>query len=119
MLNLLFAVGIIVALTWIIGRLLHRYFMYIPDRTRVAPKDAGLAGVEEIVFKAADGTKLIAWYLPAREPKPTLLYFTGNSGNAANRVCLRETGFGGHACVCYRDADHPGQHHCPCGAEWR
>jgi hypothetical protein len=22
------------------------------------------------------------------------------SGNAANRVCLRETGYGGHACVC-------------------
>jgi fermentation-respiration switch protein FrsA (DUF1100 family) len=86
MLNLLLAGGIIVAVTWIIGRLLHRYFMYIPDRTRVAPKDAGLAGVEEIVFKAADGTKLIAWYLPARGAKPTLLYFTGNSGNVANRA---------------------------------
>jgi uncharacterized protein len=86
MLNLLLAVGIIVALTWIIGRLLHRYFMYIPDRTRVAPKDAGLPDVEEIVFKAADGTKLIAWYLPARGSKPTLLYFTGNAGNAATRA---------------------------------
>lgn len=86
MLNLLLAGGIIVAVTWIIGRLLHRYFMYIPDRTRVAPKNAGLAGVEEIVFKAADGTKLIAWYLPARGGKPTLLYFTGNSGNVANRA---------------------------------
>jgi hypothetical protein len=41
------------------------------------------------------------------------------SGNATNRVCLRETGFGGPACVCYRDADHPGQHPGPCGAEWR
>jgi fermentation-respiration switch protein FrsA (DUF1100 family) len=86
MLNLLLALGIIVALIWIIGRLLHRYFMYIPDRTRVAPKNAGLAGVEEIVFKAADGTKLIAWYLPARGPRPTVLYFTGNSGNVANRA---------------------------------
>ena len=86
MLNLLLAVVIILALIWIIGRLLHRYFMYIPDRTRVAPNDAGLAGVEEIVFKAADGTKLIAWYLPAREAQPTLLYFTGNSGNVANRA---------------------------------
>lgn len=86
MLNLLLAFGIIVALIWIIGRLLHRYFMYIPDRTRVAPKNAGLAGVEEIVFKAADGTKLIAWYLPARGPRPTVLYFTGNSGNVANRA---------------------------------
>src|SRR5262249_58196271 len=32
------------------------------------------------------GAKLIAWYLPARRGKPTLLYFTGNSGSAANRA---------------------------------
>jgi fermentation-respiration switch protein FrsA (DUF1100 family) len=38
------------------------------------------------VFKAADGTRLIAWYLPARAGKPTLLYFTGNSGNTACRA---------------------------------
>jgi fermentation-respiration switch protein FrsA (DUF1100 family) len=38
-----------------------------------------------VVFKAA-GTKLIAWYRPARGSKPTLLYFTGNSGNAASRA---------------------------------
>jgi fermentation-respiration switch protein FrsA (DUF1100 family) len=86
MLNLLLSLAGIFALIGIVGRLLHRYFIYIPDRTRVAPKDAGLTGVEEIVFKAADGTKLIAWYLPAREPMPTLLYFTGNSGNVANRA---------------------------------
>jgi hypothetical protein len=86
MLNLLFSLAGIFALIVIVGRLLHRYFIYIPDRTRVDPKDAGLQGVEEVVFKAADGTKLIAWYLPARAGKPTLLYFTGNSGNAANRA---------------------------------
>ena len=66
--------------------MLHRYFVYIPDRTRVDPKEAGLQGVEEIVFKAADGTKLIAWYRSARGAKPTLLYFTGNSGNVASRA---------------------------------
>jgi uncharacterized protein len=86
MLNLLFSLAGIFALIVIVGRLLHRYFIYIPDRTRVDPKDAGLERVEEVVFKAADGTKLIAWYLPARVGKPTLLYFTGNSGNAANRA---------------------------------
>ena len=69
-----------------VGRLLHRYFIYIPDRTRVDPKAVGLQAVEEVVFKAADGTKLIAWYRPARAGKPTLLYFTGNSGNTANRA---------------------------------
>jgi fermentation-respiration switch protein FrsA (DUF1100 family) len=85
MVNLLLSLAGIFVLVVVIGRLLHRYFMYIPDRARVAPKEAGLSGVEEIVFKAADGTKLIAWYLPAQGTKPTLLYFTGNSGNVADR----------------------------------
>jgi fermentation-respiration switch protein FrsA (DUF1100 family) len=91
MLNLLLSLAGIFALIVIVGRLLHRYFIYIPDRTRVDPKDAGLERVEEVVFKAADGTKLIAWYLPARAGKPTLLYFTGNSGNAANRASKIKT----------------------------
>ena len=86
MLNLILALAGIFALIVVIGRLLHRYFIYLPDCTRVDPKDAGLQGVEEIAFKATDGTKLIAWYRPARGSKPTLLYFTGNSGNAASRA---------------------------------
>src|SRR4029079_8554836 len=86
MLNLIISLIGIFALIGIVALLLHRYFIYIPDRTRVDPKEAGLEGVEEIVFKAADGPKLIAWYLPARGDKLTLLYFTGNSGNVANRA---------------------------------
>jgi fermentation-respiration switch protein FrsA (DUF1100 family) len=86
MLNLLLSLVGIFALFCIVARLLHRYFVYVPDPTRVAPKDAGLLGVEEIVFKAADGTRLIAWYRPARDGKPTLLYFGGNSGNTAHRA---------------------------------
>ena len=54
MLNLVLALIAIFALIVIVGRLLHRYFIYLPDRTRVAPKNAGLAGVEEVVFKAAE-----------------------------------------------------------------
>lgn len=86
MLNLFLALVGIFALFCIVARLLHRYFVYVPDPTRVAPKDVGLSGVEEIVFKAADGTRLIAWYSPAQLGKPTLLYFTGNSGNTADRA---------------------------------
>jgi fermentation-respiration switch protein FrsA (DUF1100 family) len=86
MLNLLISLVGIFALIWIVARLLHRYFIYIPDRTRVDPEALGLSSVEEIVFKASDGTKLIAWYLPARPGKPTLLYFPGNSGNTACRA---------------------------------
>ena len=86
MLNLFIALVGIFALFCIVARLLHRYFVYVPDPTRVMPKDAGLSGVEEIVFKAADGTRLIAWFRPAQPGKPTLLYFTGNSGNTADRA---------------------------------
>jgi len=86
MLNLFLVLVGIFALFCIVARLLHRYFVYVPDPTRVAPKDVGLSGVEEIVFKAADGTRLIAWYSPAQLGKPTLLYFTGNSGNTADRA---------------------------------
>ncbi len=98
MLNLVLALAGIFALIVGIGRLLHRYFIYLPDRTRIDPKDAGLEGVDEVVFKAADGTKLIAWYRPARGSKPTLLYFTGNSGNTASRAgkirAIAADGFG-------------------------
>jgi fermentation-respiration switch protein FrsA (DUF1100 family) len=86
MLNLVFALALIFVLVSAVARLMHRYFIYIPDRVRVTPEEAGVAGVEEVVFKAADGTRLIAWHLPARGSKPTLLYFTGNSGNVAERA---------------------------------
>jgi fermentation-respiration switch protein FrsA (DUF1100 family) len=86
MVNLILAFAGIFGLFCLVARLMHRYFIFVPDRTRVDPKDAGLTGVEEVVFKAADGTRLIAWYLPARDNKPTLLYFTGNSANVAARA---------------------------------
>jgi pimeloyl-ACP methyl ester carboxylesterase len=64
----------------------NRIFMYFPDPARVPPQAAGLDGVEEIEFAATDGTRLIAWYAPAKEGKPTILYFHGNAANAANRA---------------------------------
>ena len=76
----------------------NRTFMYFPDPARIPPAEAGLDGVAEIAFAAADGTKLIAWYAPAEAGKPTLLYFHGNAANAANRApkiaMMLESGFG-------------------------
>ena len=86
MLNLSLALLVIFALFCIVARLLHRYFLYVPDPKRVDPREAGLTGVEEIVFKSAEGKKLIAWYRPAGKGKRTLLYFPGNSGNVAARA---------------------------------
>lgn len=98
MLNLFLALLIIFALFCIVARLLHRYFLYMPDRARVDPREAGVTGVEEIVFKSANGKRLIAWYRPAEQGKRTLLYFPGNSGNVAARAgkirAMAADGFG-------------------------
>ena len=64
----------------------NRSYMYFPDPARIPPAEAGLNGVQEIEFRAADGTKLVAWYAPAKDGKPTILYFHGNAANAANRA---------------------------------
>jgi pimeloyl-ACP methyl ester carboxylesterase len=76
----------------------HRWFMYFPDATRVAPAAAGLDGIEEVEIAAEDGTTLVAWYAPAKDGKPTLLYFHGNGANAANRTprirTIQDDGFG-------------------------
>ena len=76
----------------------NRSFMYFPDPTRVAPVEVGLNGVREIEIAVADGTTLTAWHAPAKDDKPTILYFHGNGANAANRAPriqkIRERGFG-------------------------
>jgi pimeloyl-ACP methyl ester carboxylesterase len=76
----------------------NRFFMYLPDPTRIAPAAAGLDGVKEIEIAVADGVTLIAWYAPAKDDKPTILYFHGNAANAANRAprieMIRKNGFG-------------------------
>jgi uncharacterized protein len=76
----------------------NRMLMYFPDPTRVAPAEVGLNGVKEIEIAVADGIALIAWYAPAKDDKPTILYFHGNGANAASRTPkieeIRERGFG-------------------------
>ena len=76
----------------------NRLFMYFPDPTRVAPLEVGLNGVNEVEISVPDGIELIAWYAPAKDDKPTILYFHGNGANAASRAPkierIRENGFG-------------------------
>jgi len=69
----------------------NRAFMYFPDPIRIAPADIGLDDVEEVEIAAGEGVRLIAWYAPAKQDKPIILYFHGNGSNAAERAVRIET----------------------------
>jgi uncharacterized protein len=79
---LLVGYGAMVAIVYFAQRAL----MYFPDRTRTPPGEAGLPEAEEVTLAAADGEKLVAWYVPAAEEKPVVLYFHGNGGALVHRV---------------------------------
>ncbi len=64
----------------------QRRLIYLPDRIRTLPAQAGLADVEERVLRTPDGARVIAWYGMAKPGQPTILYFHGNAGSLANRA---------------------------------
>ena len=64
----------------------QRSLIYVPDRTRRSPVEAGLAAVAEEVLTTPDGAKLIAWWLKPKPGKRTILYLHGNGGHLADRA---------------------------------
>jgi uncharacterized protein len=64
----------------------QRSLMYLPERQRTIPADAGLPGAEEIVLDTADGERVIAWHVPPRDGRPVVVYFHGNGGSLRYRV---------------------------------
>lgn len=65
-------------------RLVH--VPHIPGRElNTTPSDVELE-YESVFFTTADGVKLHGWFLPAREPRMTLLFFHGNAGNISHRL---------------------------------
>ncbi|MGV7220049.1 MAG: alpha/beta hydrolase [Nitrospinales bacterium] len=49
------------------------------------PENYGLQ-VEDIYFDSSDGVKLHAWFVPAKKPIATLLWYHGNAGNLSHRL---------------------------------
>ena len=61
-------------------------FLYGPVR-EVSSKPAELGlDFEDVVFKSADGLDLSGWYIPAKNPRLTLLFCHGNGGNIGHRL---------------------------------
>lgn len=61
-------------------------FVYFPRRAlAAAPTDAGLE-YEDITYRAGDGTKIHAWYVPAPGEQGVILFCHGNAGNISHRI---------------------------------
>lgn len=64
----------------------HLVFYPEVDHEVVAtPRQAGLA-YEDIHLKTSDGIDLHGWYIPAPQPRGTVLFLHGNAGNISHRL---------------------------------
>jgi len=63
----------------------QRALQYQPNAVIVTPAQAGLAQIETLQLKTADGETLNAWFAQPGHDRPLLLYFHGNGGVLADR----------------------------------
>lgn len=64
----------------------QRQLLYFPDQARPAIERAGIDRMTAVETTTVDGLRLLAWYRPAPEGAPTLLYFHGNGGHIGYRA---------------------------------
>lgn len=65
--------------------MLDQHFLYFPTREVVGtPGNYGIP-YEDVLFEAADGTRLHGWFVPG-ESDVTLLWHHGNGGNIGHRL---------------------------------
>lgn len=73
-------------LVFLYVRYLEKKTLYFPLRAiEATPKDIGL-NYEEISLYTHDGVQLSAWFIPAENPRATVLFCHGNGGNISHRL---------------------------------
>ncbi|MDI5986513.1 alpha/beta hydrolase [Halomonas sp. M4R5S39] len=82
--GLVLVYALVVSLAW--G--FQSRLLYLPHMGRDhvgTPADLGLAW-EPVTLETGDGLSLDAWWIPADEPRASLLFFHGNAGNISHRL---------------------------------
>jgi fermentation-respiration switch protein FrsA (DUF1100 family) len=83
----------------------QRALLYFPDTVHRPPAQAYLPEAAEVTIQSDDGERLVAWYVPPREPKKLVLYFQGNAGGLdlrAERFNWLTADGTGLLALCYR-----------------
>ena len=72
-------------------------FVFQPTRVLIRTPEAYGLPFEDVTITASDGVKINGWFVPAPEPRGTLLFFHGNAGNISRRLdsieIFRDLGF--------------------------
>jgi len=86
--NLLISVAIAYAAVTALVFLFQSRLVFYPEVGRemvVSPQTYGLK-FDPVDIRTADGETLSAWWVPAEEPRGTMLFFHGNAGNISHRL---------------------------------
>jgi hypothetical protein len=71
--------------------LIQARLIYFPSKEyHSTPTDVGLV-YESVDLKTTDGETVVAWYVPSREGKGTILFCHGNAGNISDRLVTIQT----------------------------
>ena len=87
-LNLVLSIAIAYAVILLLVYLYQPRLVYFPQVERelaLTPRSAGL-DYQDVDLVAADGVKLHAWWVPAREARGAVLVLHGNAGNISHRI---------------------------------
>jgi uncharacterized protein len=91
------AVGVMVVVLGLFWTL-QRSLIYLPQGSPSRPAADVIAGAQDVTLTTADGLRLAAWHVPARDGRATVLVANGNAGHRGLRaplaVALTQHGLG-------------------------
>ena len=84
--NVLRVVGIVYLGIVLLMMLFENSLIFLPLRYPDGEWDAIPPGIEDVEFRASDGTRLHGWYAAHPDPLAVVLYAHGNAGNVTHRA---------------------------------
>lgn len=66
-------------------KFIENRLVFVPITAAQAWEPAPVESIQDVYFQSPSGTKIHAWWLPARADAPVLLLCSGNSGNLSGR----------------------------------
>ncbi len=83
LIGLFFVLYLLLAITLFFNQ--SRLIYYPDPLISATPHKIGLA-FQDVKFRATDGVRLSGWFIPAENPKGTILFCHGNAGNISHRL---------------------------------